>query len=442
MSTETRIKDFLKDQGVDVVGIAGPGRLAGGPPSLDLDYTMKGGRSIVSLAVPMDVPAIYHFLGKESPSPHNADQVHGNQLVHRVSGRLAEFIETLGHRAAVVPPNSSYRRSLDVFSTHPSFSHRFGAILSGVGAQGWSGNVMTKEHGASVYLGTVVTDAVLESDPMLPPRYFVDAYCMQCKLCARTCVAGMFEESEEDYILLNGELHPRGLRRNIDLCNASCFGLHSLSKDRKWSTWGRHWITDWVGRRPPAGRVETRIELLRKGGATGDATARFDVIRRTGKLLLDEEIVDELPLPGELPGDQAEADLLLRRFGERAGAWGRPIDPNVLTCGQCALVCGPTLKETSNRYEALIQGGIVVTGPGGIMVNMSGYEEAVEVRGKYPFKPARTELIKDRLASFFLWHRNYFGLEPRSVIEGYLYERRRRKAIRDYLTAADPSARR
>lgn len=74
---EGRVKDFVHSCGVDVVGVAGPERLDG-PPSLDLDYTMPGACSIVSIAIPMDVDAIYRFLGKQTPTPHNVDQLQGN----------------------------------------------------------------------------------------------------------------------------------------------------------------------------------------------------------------------------------------------------------------------------------------------------------------------------------------------------------------------------
>jgi hypothetical protein len=37
MSLEQEIKDFMKSLGIDVVGLAGPGRFDG-PPSLDPDY--------------------------------------------------------------------------------------------------------------------------------------------------------------------------------------------------------------------------------------------------------------------------------------------------------------------------------------------------------------------------------------------------------------------
>ena len=62
-STEKEIKDFLKNQGVALSGIAGPERLKG-PPSLDVNYTLSGGRSIISMALPMNVNAIDDFLGK------------------------------------------------------------------------------------------------------------------------------------------------------------------------------------------------------------------------------------------------------------------------------------------------------------------------------------------------------------------------------------------
>ena len=50
-----------------------------------------------------------------------------------------------------------------------------------------SGNVITKEYGEAVYLSTVVTDAVLEGDPMLEPKYSIDQYCKKCLICDKAC---------------------------------------------------------------------------------------------------------------------------------------------------------------------------------------------------------------------------------------------------------------
>jgi hypothetical protein len=71
---ESRIDGFLRDRGVEVSGFAGPERLDG-PPSLNPRRTMRGARSIVSLALPMNVKAIEDFLGKRTAVPHNLDQL-------------------------------------------------------------------------------------------------------------------------------------------------------------------------------------------------------------------------------------------------------------------------------------------------------------------------------------------------------------------------------
>ena len=438
-SLEEGIKELVRSRGVDVVGVAGPGSLDG-PPSLDPEYTMPGARSIVSIAVPMDVDAINKFLGKVTPSIHNVDQLLGNQRAFRVCAQTAEYIRSLGYRAEAVPSNNNYRRSLDHFATHPDFSHRFGAILSGIAAQGWSGNVMTKEYGAAVYLCTVVTYAVLESDPQLPPRYFVDNYCAKCRLCAKSCTACMFEETDdEEYVLLNGELHPRGKRRSIDLCNASCFGLHAINKDKTWSTWGWYWIKNWVGRKPEGSRLKLRLELMNRGGKTGDSTPRYNLIRLIASKLWPEEVIDSITPLDQWPTDQGEMNRKLREDEARIFGVTGQRDPNLVTCGHCSLVCGPTLKETANRYNTLVNGWIVVPGPDvDTWIRCKDYAEAVEMRKRHPIKVSRLQMYRDQIASLALWTRYYFGFEPRSFFGALAYKRRLKKAVDEYLISSNP----
>ena len=355
---EERIREYMKVQGVAITGMAGPGRFDG-PPSLDPASVMRGAKSIVSFAMPMNVPAIYDFLSKKTPVTHNIDQLICNQKAHHIAKRLEGYLRSQGHRARAVASNNNYRRSPDIYSTHPVFSHRFGAIVSGIAGQGLSGNVMTKEHGAAVYLGTVVTDTVLESDPMLPPGYFIDNYCAKCRVCDRACPARMFTADDIEYVLLNGGLHPRGKRRDIDLCNASCFGLHGLSTDKKWSSWGRHWISGWVNREPDPEKESIRARLLKKGGSVGDSTTRYRLIRSLGYRLHPEEWIDGrkiVPRYEDLPADELEQRKI--QAGMIRECLGIAIEnPNVLTCGQCALVCGPDINESAKRLRMLREGG-------------------------------------------------------------------------------------
>ncbi|MGD0278544.1 MAG: hypothetical protein ABSC11_04480 [Smithella sp.] len=427
---EEDIRNFLRNQGVGVIGIAGPERLDG-PPSLDPAYTMRGAKSIISFAMPMNVDAIYDFLSKKTPVTHNTDQLIINQKIHHIAGRLADYLNKLGHRARPVPTNNTYRRSLDVYSTHPSFSHRFGAIVSGIGGQGMSGNVMTKEYGAAVYLSTVVTDAVLKSDPMLEPGYFIDRYCKKCLICDKACPAKMFEMEKEEYVLLNGKLHPRGKRRSIDLCNASCFGLHSLSPDKKFSSWGRHWISSWVGKEPDPGKENIRKKLLVKGASVGDSTVRYKLIHSIGSKLHPEEWIDQWKIVKryeDLPQDELEqrkvqAGLIKKYLGISIE------DPNVLTCGQCALVCGPDIKESAKRLKLLREGGIVVPGKDGRTVVVKDFEDALRIRKQYPFRISRWRMISDSLQSGVLWMSHYFGIEPKSIFQNRIYQRKLKQEV-------------
>ena len=134
-------------------------------------------------------------------------------------------------------------------------------------------------------------------------------------------------------------------------------------------------------------------------------------------------------MPDELPDDQAERNRILAGHAALVGVTGMA-DPNVLTCGQCALVCGPTVAESRRRFAALAEGGLVVRGEKpGEMVRASSYSEAVELRAERP-RLRRSALIKDQLASMVLWHRHYFGVEPRSIADGIVYQMRLRKALR------------
>jgi hypothetical protein len=223
--------------------------------------------------------------------------------MNRISKEIADYIVSLGYKAKPVLANNTYRRCLDPFAIRPSFSHRMGAVVAGLGTFGLSGNVVTKEYGAATVLGTVITNAKLESDPQLPPRYAMDNRCKTCKLCDKSCTMGMFRDDDEEYLLINGELHARGKRDNIDFCNAPCFGLHAISRDKKWTNWGQHWIKEWMEEQPdPNKRQEIRSTYMRVGGRTGDSTLRFDVIRHIGRDLYPRDMVEDfLPDYEHLP---------------------------------------------------------------------------------------------------------------------------------------------
>jgi hypothetical protein len=155
-------------------------------------------------------------------------------------------------------------------------------------------------------------------------------------------------------------------------------------------------------------------------------------------LLWPEEWIKEMPALENLPDDELERNKILGEYAKRIGVVGLK-DFNVLTCGQCAMICGPTVDETADRYHTLIESGLVVPGPEGRMVNAGTYEEALEIRKKYPRKVSRDEMIKDSRASLILWHKYYFGIEPRSIIQGIFYNRKLKKALKKIKHGYEPA---
>lgn len=429
-SVEQKIKDYVRSLGVEVVGLAGPERLKDGPPSLDVTYTLKGAKSIVSMIIPMDKEPVYQWFGKETPVAHHIDQIVKNQDINRISEMVAAYIRTLGYKAAPVPANSSYRRHPYIFAVLPSFSLRFGAMAAGIAVQGWSGNVMCEEYGGSTYIGAVVTDAVLKSDPLkYSPRHFIDGMCSKCKLCDKTCLLRMFDEEEEEYVYMNGALHPRGKRRDINMCNASCFGLHSISSDKKWSTWGYRWIKPWMNKPlDKIGKLEAMFRLAVAAISAGDSGRRISMIKAMSYKVQNQEV-----LKAWIDKDPANLSVTERNKAwlELCDAFGVPgcKDDTLLTCGNCGLVCGENIQETSKRYHLLMKGGIVMRKPDRDKVVVPTFEEAA----KKTQMPKKTFFgaIAGGIDLLWYFHKHYFGLEPKSMIQGWSYKRREKKAIKN-----------
>jgi epoxyqueuosine reductase QueG len=199
----------------------------------------------------------------------------------------------------------------------PDISHRYLAVRSGVGWFGLSGNVITKQNGASVTLGSVVTTALLEPTEPLSED---DKYCDQCKLCMAACTSGLMDQEEKTTVSIGAAEFSYSKRRSYERCDLVCGGFTGLAKNRKWSTWapGRFEV--------PEDDDEVQPALLRALLATA-------------------------PRP-EIPGGfYAPAMPGLRVLN--------------VTCANCQLLCHPERNERKRRYKLLTKGGVVVQNPDG-----------------------------------------------------------------------------
>ena len=163
----------------------------------------------------------------------------------------------------------------------------------------------------------------------------------------------------------------------------------------------------------------------------GDSTIRYKLIRSIGCELHPEEWIDDWKIVKkyeDLPQDELEqrkiqSGLIKKYLGISIE------DPNVLTCGQCALVCGPDIHESAKRLKLLKEGGIVVPGKDGRNVVVKTFEEARKIREQYPFRISRLRMLSDSLQSGVLWMAYYFGIEPRSIFKNWIYQRKLKRAM-------------
>jgi epoxyqueuosine reductase QueG len=148
--------DFLQLQGATIVGVATRETLAGGPPSTDLEYVLPGGKSAVCFAVPFDQEKIERYLAKRDHAGHQSDNFHTNIYATGLAVALAAYWNQHGIPSYGVCSNAVYRRDTPrgMADFLPDISHRYLAVRSGVGWLGLSGNLITRQHGAAVVLGS------------------------------------------------------------------------------------------------------------------------------------------------------------------------------------------------------------------------------------------------------------------------------------------------
>lgn len=303
--------DYAISAGACAIGIATTETLAGGPPSTDLNYVLPGAKSAVVFAVPLDQTLIEPYLGKKDRLSHERDNFQVNYLAGGIALGLADFLRQKGYEAKPVSPNNVYRpEALETGLMIPDISLRYLAVRSGIAHFGLSGNVITRQAGAAVILGAVITAIDFEPTEPLPVE---DNYCDECRLCLASCGSDFMDQKEKDAVTLGGREYSYSKRRSQLRCQFVCGGFSGLHKSGKWSSWS-----------PGRWKIPERDE---------DLLAAF------------------------LPGFKA--------FGQRPGIEGGQYHVTMrkkllLTCGNCQLVCHPDKEVRRRRNKLLLEGGVVV----------------------------------------------------------------------------------
>ena len=348
---EAQLKQTARDKGAVTAGIASRERLLQSPPSANPDYLLPSTQSAISFAVAIDQQVLRRSLSREAWLEHGEELKRVQQRLYAIGDRLVDLLVEHGFDAFAVDGNDTYRPQEDVTDPLlmtkfvPDFSHRYGAVAAGLGRLGWSGNLLTPEHGATIILGTVLTSATLEPDPMME-----DNQCDGCKLCTSVCPIEMISPRESVEVVVAGIREVIGRKQPDSQCWISCGGYQGLHKGGKWSNWSPYRVTKAIPE-DKQGLDSMLIELRKKDPEEHQEISPFSDYRAT------------------------------------------TFDPNwrfVAACGNCANICWERREDRVENRQLLVKSGQVVLRPNGLREPAS--EEIVEVNTPLGVKAA---VLKD-----------------------------------------------
>jgi NAD-dependent dihydropyrimidine dehydrogenase PreA subunit len=223
----------------------------------------------------------------------------------------------------------------------PEFSHRYGAVAAGIGRLGWSGNLLTTDYSALVELGTVITSAKLNSDPLLENNP-----CDRCKLCTAVCPVDMIDKKKSITVRVAGIDEEIAGKRPNTCCWIGCTGYNGLSTNGKWSNWSPYRLSQ------PLPQDKNKLDALNKRLQKADPQMYLD--------------------------DNSFSDYRAAMF-----------NPNWFTntvCGNCRLVCWKDKKDREDNKRLIATSGVVVLHPDG--KHIVADEEVIEIETPYIVKVA------------------------------------------------------
>lgn len=347
---EERIKRIAIECGAALVGIAAKERLADAPSSGDPGYLLPSARSIISFAIPFDRVALREFFIKKDWRSYNLNKKQIIRQLYVISDHITNFLKDQGFQALTVDINNDFRPEpgardvTELVAMHPDFSHRYGAVAAGLGRLGWSGNLMTPQYGSAVMLGTVLTSAELESDPLLEKNP-----CDHCKMCVASCPVEMMSREDSIQVTIAGITDIIALKRTSNCCWIGCSGYHGLSPNRKWSTWSPY-----------------RVDF---------------------PLPSDDNDVDELCTRIRKTDPDASLDGVNVYTDYRASFF----DPHYLflsPCGNCANICWEDRKDRIENLRLLNSSGIVILKANGERISVHDQNEIIEVETPFNVRVA------------------------------------------------------
>ncbi len=219
MTIKDNIRQKALELGADLVGFGNIERCRHAPPMMSPAGVYPKTRTVIVMAL-KHPDACIELGGEKHPQeigPYTVQYLMNSRL-DEMSYSLATFIERKGYGAVpIVSSNiwryNEYKDLKAVFA--PDISHIYMAVVTGLADMGFNGLALTPEYGARNRFVTVLTDAEIEPDPLIPPN----TVCDQCMLCRKHCPAeALSKEIDGEKVLKIEDYEYRFPNKNLWRC--------------------------------------------------------------------------------------------------------------------------------------------------------------------------------------------------------------------------------
>ena len=214
--TSDIVKNWAKDMGADIVGIAPVDRFEGTPQGHGPGDLLPEAQSVIVAGIRIPDAIVdydkYHLKFQEMPqhiavgaAVHNLYLLMGhytidimlNSLAMRITNKLE--IEA-GYRSFPTPNTSDTGLGRPVEGYQTSyFSQRHAATRAGLGEFGFNNIVLTPEFGPRVRFVSIITEAELEPDPLLTKKICLREKCggKDGPICLQMCTPRAIQMKNE-----------------------------------------------------------------------------------------------------------------------------------------------------------------------------------------------------------------------------------------------------
>jgi len=189
MINSEMIKEFAKNLGADDCGIATIERFTKSPKGFAPTDIYSKCKSVVVFVRHMPIGCLD---GEEMITyDHGAYEMY--KKMDMISMETCYFFEEHGYNATIIPADVPYRY-WDAEEKHGRgiLSLKHSAVLAGLGFMGKSTIFIHPEYGNMCYLGALLTDCVLEPDPIMDNMSCPDG----CNICEKVCPVGAIHDSK------------------------------------------------------------------------------------------------------------------------------------------------------------------------------------------------------------------------------------------------------